>query len=476
MHLASATIYRFSGKSDNLFNQFYYIKKLFGQPNNFHLIFCGLKIFPSVEFANKVFYSLYVILLPLSSLLLIKKMGGNPWFSLFSFLVLYNSNTMWGFVGFTFSIPFVLLFIYLLLDYTSRDRLKDGIAITFLLILMFIIHGMTTFLSLFIFSFSIIYFYRDSIKKILIKSLPALPVLALYIEWWLYQGSISNRLSTSGILSYLPVYYKNLYFHALPDRLGLFYRDNSYLYSGSLGQLIGIGFSLFILAISLYRFRTMGKLFKEKMYSNKLIIVLIFASSSLFLCLFAPQIKGFVGHSYQRFSVFFLISIFLLGSIMAQKLLKPLKVWIMIGVCFIHLTLWANYFREFQKENRTFTETIFPKDSKNKKLGALIYERGFRGLPTYIHFPNYYIIWKDGIATTRIVDFGLVWKIGRKVNKTLLPRYNEWVDKFHDYDGRYENMDYILVRGRLSENAAKYMDKFKVVKSSGKWVLYERTT
>lgn len=121
-HLGLATIYRYYGEQTNQFANYFTIDT-FLKPNVFHLFFCGLKIFPSVEFANKIFYSLYVILLPLAVLLVIKKIGGNPWFSLLSFLMLYNCNVCYGFVGLTIALPFVLLLFYCLLEDSEKNRL-----------------------------------------------------------------------------------------------------------------------------------------------------------------------------------------------------------------------------------------------------------------------------------------------------------------------------------------------------------------
>ena len=80
-HLSVATIYKHYGEETNQFNKFFSLDLPF-KPNIFHIIFCSLKIFPSVEFGNKIFYFLFVILFPLSILLTITKVKGNKWVSL----------------------------------------------------------------------------------------------------------------------------------------------------------------------------------------------------------------------------------------------------------------------------------------------------------------------------------------------------------------------------------------------------------
>jgi hypothetical protein len=124
-HLAIATIYRYYGETTNQFADYYTIDT-FLKPNVFHLFFCGSKLFPTVEFANKVFYCLYVVLFPLSILIAIKKIGGNKCFSLLSFLFLYNINVLYGFNGFIIALPFVMFTFCLMLYYIENKTLLKG--------------------------------------------------------------------------------------------------------------------------------------------------------------------------------------------------------------------------------------------------------------------------------------------------------------------------------------------------------------
>ena len=109
------------------------------------------------------------------------------------------------------------------------------------------------------------------------------------------------------------------------------------------------------------------------------------------------------------------------------------------------------------------------------KLAGLIYDNKFRGAPVYFNFMNYYVIWKNGIASIRFID-AKSFAVSRKVSKELLPLYFEWVDDGLEYDGRYANMDYILVRGNLDKKLSSYLEHFKLVKEVEKWSLYERKT
>jgi hypothetical protein len=53
------------------------------------------------------------------------------------------------------------------------------------------------------------------------------------------------------------------------------------------------------------------------------------------------------------------------------------------------------------------------------------------------------------------------------------PRYDEWIGMRDNYDGRYKNLDYILIRGNVTESGKKYLYNFKLWKSSGLYQLYK---
>src|SRR5690606_2603692 len=95
-HLAEATIYRYYHSPGNLFSDYYALVPWF-YPNQFHLWFCALPVFPTVELGNRFFYGLYILLLPVSIYLIVKELKGNLWFSLFSLLFLYGYNVTYGF-------------------------------------------------------------------------------------------------------------------------------------------------------------------------------------------------------------------------------------------------------------------------------------------------------------------------------------------------------------------------------------------
>jgi hypothetical protein len=144
-------------------------------------------------------------------------------------------------------------------------------------------------------------------------------------------------------------------------------------------------------------------------------------------------------------------------------------------MCLIHFLLWADYFRDFDCENRMFSREFFSSISNDKRLAGLMYDYRFRGRSVYENFADYFVVWKQGITNTRVID-DRSFPVQRKASKEILPPDIEWSGKHDSYDGSYSSMDYILVRGELSPKAQHYLEDFKVIRQAGTWVLFEKAT
>jgi hypothetical protein len=123
--------------------------------------------------------------------------------------------------------------------------------------------------------------------------------------------------------------------------------------------------------------------------------------------------------------------------------------------------------------NKDFNKNFFPEGNLNKKLGGLIFDFNYNATQSYIHFPNYYIIWNKGIAQTLVMDyrFGI---IRRKVNQNELPFYDAWLEKPDTITKNYQNLDYLLVRGSDKNTFSELFRKFRLLKKSGDWSVFEK--
>lgn len=468
-HLAIATIYRHYGEPTNQFVR-YYVVDTFLKPNVFHLFFCGSKLFPSVEFANKVFYCLYVLLFPLSTLTVIKKIGGNQWFSLLAFLFLYNINVLYGFNGFIIAIPLVLFTFCAFLYYSESRAILAGCVLSALLVLIFFMHVLTAIFALFLFGTVSILSGKRSCAHVARNMLPSIPLVILIAGWWIRDSATYQGVS---IADFLFKYYAGEYFKDYFLRGGFLIFDNFRLREGISGYALSLLFSLFVIglvAAGFVSFRfNIKRVSPEKNF--KPILAFMMCSFATFF-LMPDRLPGY-SFLFERFSVFIFIALILVGSVFFSHGLKTAVTGAICVLCFTHFLLWAEYFHDFDKQNEMFNKEFFFSVPNDRKLAGLMFDYRFRGRSVYDNFTDYFIVWKQGIATTRVID-ERSFPVKRRVGTNVLPPYIEWAGKYDSYAGQYAEMDYILVRGELSHKAREQMQNFFIIKQTDMWVLYER--
>jgi hypothetical protein len=465
-HLAEATLYKYYGEPTNQFAD-YYSLHIGLKPNTFHTLFCSLPLFPSVEFGNRILLCMYVLLLPISVWMIVNRLGGNPWFALPSFLLLYNFSTTWGFTGFTLAIPVMLLAFYFLLKVWKGKTLSSRVAIILLFVLLFFIHALAALFSLLLLCIGNAYFFRHSSRKAIIESLVGLPVVMLVAHWWWFDRMDSGP----DTVRFLWEYYSTGYVASLPKRIGgLLLFDNYSLFEGTPGFVVAFFFAASILLpLLLWKFKK--QMADHDGFSLRSSFIL-FGCSVLCFFLLPDKLPG-EHYIFHRFSVFALLSVSIMSSVLyAREPVGSLKT-ICIMFSAIHMVMWFQYFGEFSRTSAGFTSELFPEHQQGKRLAGLISDYNFRGRPIYNHFSDYYIVWKQGIAASGITDlrFGFV---NRKVSTDILPGSIDWGGKFAAYDGRFSNVDYLLARGVLPPDSSGGLDRFARIRSVGEWHLYER--
>jgi hypothetical protein len=475
-HLAAATIFRYYDDPSNSFQQYYDVT-IFLRPNAFHFFFCGLDLFPSVEYANHIFYCLYILSLPTACFMLIKKLGGNPWLSLLSFIELYNVNVMYGFTGFTIAIPVAVFTFYFLLKYIEKNSLAWEAAVAFGLVALFFCHIIVMFFTA---GVAVIYcaLHRRKNVKLLAKDCCFMLPAILLTGIWLSKKPPGNFDS---IIQYIFEYYSHEYVDTFITRGGLLFLDNFYLFDGYAGYVTGSFFSFFLIAPAVYACFFRKNFFVSLAGSRNIQFSVLLTVFSLILFLVLPfSVPSTIHFFYIRFSVFFYLGLIFFCSILMpfpSKVVKPA----VLAVCLIHFFLWTDYFSSFSETTKGYNPDFFAKTVNSKRLAGLMYDCRFRGRTILRHFPDYYIVWKKGIASTFLIDcgFGSFGSTTRKAPPDKLPYYIDWigarwVGKQGIYDGRYDTMDYILTRGEVHEKTDKSLETFTIINRSGKWKLYEK--
>jgi hypothetical protein len=465
-HLAEGAIYRHLGAPTNRLAEYYRLGGLL-EPNVFHMVALGSRLFPDVETANRVLHALYVVALPAGVLLLVRRFGGDPWLALGAFLLLYNNNVSWGFLGFVLATPLVLLVVWEAGDRRAAGRGWRPAGLSLLLLLIFWMHALAACFALLLHGLLCLWRARRAPADALIRALAAVPVAAWLGAWWLSTQGTGEHDS----VGYVVDYYARRYWPELPERLELAFQDNAALFAAPWGERVGW---LFALVIALPPLRLLWAAPRDawtRLGQAGAAPLAILLAAAVACALLLPAGLPGQTHIYERFSVFVLLGLGLAGSVVLAGRVGRAHAVVLTAACLLHLGLWSGYFRAFDRENAGFDRAFLPAGPPGARLAGLIYDWRFRDRPVYIHFPAYYTVWHQGIATTRIVDFRF-GPVRRRASEAALPTYAEWIGRTRRYDGRYAGLEYILWRARHQPGETD--DGFRRIRSAGRWALYAR--
>jgi hypothetical protein len=478
-HLAAATVARHIGEPGSPFAELYRVETGL-RPNTAHMLFCALRTFPSVESANRALLALYAALLPLSVLLIIRKLGGNPWYSLLSFPLLYNYNASWGFMGFTLASFLVLLFHRLfVIDGSALGSSRRAALAALWLAGMYFVHILAALFALLVLFAGAPFAAKRSWRAPARCLLAALPLLILTLRWW---HAENLGAADPGLGRFLASYYRGEYLAGLADRRHLFVFDNYHLRDGWPGYAIALVFSLGILlaagaayVIARRRLRAStgdaavenGRASSRRKIAGAAPLLV----AALLCCLVLPNGIPRQPVLYERFSVFLFLGLVVAGGALAGRRLPRPAIAAFVALAILHGALWAEHFAAFNRENERFDAAFLRGPSGGGRLAGLVYDYRFRGRPAYIHFPSYYTVWERGAATAKFADFRF-GAVRRLPGGAAIPHYLEWVGKFGAYDGRYAGMELLLTRGVVPDGRA--LEGFDHIRDSGKWSLFEK--
>jgi hypothetical protein len=463
-HLAEAAIYKYTLQGDTIISQYYQLVPWY-YPNTFYLVFCNL--FSSVELANKFFYILVVAGLPLSIYLIIKELKGNCWYSLLSVLFTYNYNVSYGFSGFSIAIPTLFMLFYVLLKEIKENRILWRISGSLLLLLLFFMQAQMALFGLTLFFSLMLFRYWGNYKILFTRLAGSVPIIVLLFIWW-YSRPATKEENT---LVFLWNYFKSSYFQTFILRLRLVFFDNFQLHEGWMGLLIASFFSMCIfLPLLIHRVWKSGA--GRNRFSMDLQYPVLFFLISLGCYIFLPAYLPGEQVIYQRFSPVLLLSVIIIGSILLRdKETKWLKYFSIVLAC-LYAFLWTEYIYSFNRENRSFNPSFFTGINRQSIMAGLIYDNKYRGRPVYIQFPSYFIVWKKGIATSKIIDyrFGV---IRRGIKGNQIPYYEEWPEEIDRIPTDYSALGYLIVKGEASVKPDSNLLNYNLFRKAESWQIFK---
>jgi hypothetical protein len=468
-HLAAATIVRHAGEPDHPFGRYYAVDTSFPQPNTFHLLLTSSRLFPSVETANRVFHAAYVALVPLAVLLIIRRLGGNPWFALLAFLLLYNHSVNYGFVGFTIALPALLLLVLALVRLADRDDRPTRLAIAVLLPVLFVMHALAALFAVGLVLLTFAGWWWRSPALLARRALLVAPAVALVGAWWIRRPPEGE----GGLARFLLEYYRDHYVPNFPRRAGLLVFDNYALFPGALGYAVAAAFALAIIVPALAWLVRDRRGLAAFLAAPRSRPVVVLGGWALACVLLLPDRLPGQMVLYERFAVLVLAACILAVAAGPWKVPARALAVALCLVAVLYTALRVDYFAGFDRRTADFTPELLPAGgAAEARLFGLIYDAHYRGRSMLVHFPNYYIVWRQGIAGTRLIDYRF-GTVRRRADHEALPPYNEflWIRPYAD---EYAGMEYLLVRGDVPADATPYLADFRPVRTAGAWSLYAR--
>ncbi len=466
-HLAEATIFKYFSDPESPISKYYKPIPWF-YPNTFHAVFSA--IFPSVELGNKIFHILYIALLQAGLFLVIRKLNGNQWFGLLGLVYTYNYNLTFGFVGFAISIPTLLVLMYFILLDFEEEKLKWKVIISIILLVLFSMHAQNALLGLLIYGVMLLVRYWPNLWKAIITGVPVtLPLVALILFWW----TVKEDSEKGGTFEFLVDYYQNRYLPTVISRFNFMSWDSYSLFARPFGRIAGTLFSATLLVPLIY-FRVWKKDLRTLLNSREFKYPAIGLLVSLACYFVLPEELPGQSPLYQRFCTMVMLFAVLVFSVSMRGYENKFLRIFTIGVLVVYSALWGEYLVNFNRINSGFNASFFPDGNKEDRISALVWENDYRDRKVYIHFQNYFVVWKKGVASSKIIDyrFGIVRRVAPE---SLVPFYHEYaLEEYHE-DFKYHDVEYLLSREPETPLTQKYFPAFEKVREQAGWTLYRNT-
>lgn len=467
-HLSEAYLFRVLSNPNDPLHSFYRNEITIFTPGTLQTVFCAQ--FHDVEVGNRVFYSIYMIVLLLGTVLLVRQVKGDLWIALLSTLLFYNFSTMFGFCTYTMALSLLLVAVMALLKFNAKPTLTRSLVLSGLVLLLYYCHILVFFFSLVVFA-AIINLQRNFTRKHLFGIVALVPGVVIMFVW--INNSASFRYSTFDFLSY---YYREEYVETLAFRLSRIFSIDNPVVAGNGGELFSMAMSLPVfvgLIAGLVTHKSDASeepgVKKARQSAELFLIVAI-------LCyLFAPNRLPEWSYFYERFSVIFLLgTIWVLSFILPRKALPLARVCVAILVI-VHSVVWYRYFSEFKVAAKPFRTLLYRNpDAVGRSLAAIIADHDFRGTSAFIHYQNYQLVWNGGVVPAKFLEYRF-HLFGRR-NPEVLPDYHEWesVARTGWLVNKYKKMDLILCRGSDALGDSVASKGYELLQRDDEWMLFRK--
>jgi hypothetical protein len=424
---------------------------------------------PTIEDANKVVLSIYVLTFPLGFLYFLRSFGKSRWLSFFSFPLIYNSMFSYGFVSFLLGMPILLVGVGAYRRFTAREGTdldaRSGVIAAVAMLLAFFTHAHIFLLLCFLCGILFL-LHRDRGWGALLRLAPFAPGLVFFVPWFVVYF-LEHTPSTTGMSFgsfdkfFGPTFYK-------PSQiLGSFFFYVGDYFRGERDDALFV--ALILAAMTLLMLRSgptipPGERRKMRYYDLE-ILTLVLSLSALLL----PQhieSQAIVSLRHVVFAV-----LFFFGWLGVENVPRRVAVPALVTVMGLHLAGVANLvsgFKSFEHEIGDYP-ALFERTDPGKRLLKITYNQESRvvnhGALWHMHF--FYTILKNGVSDLQFAEYphnpiqyrpGMVPpQTGVEFNKSPAWRY----------------YDYVLLRKSSQPPLKTVEDRLEPIGETDDWTLYK---
>lgn len=420
---------------------------------------------PSLEVANKVVLSLYILAFPASFLWLLRAFGRSQWLSLLVFQLTYNAFFFYGFVSFLIGIPVLFAGLAAYRRFLAGPwphHLRYGLWAAAFMVLAFFTHA-HLFLLLCLLAGVLWVLHPGSREDRVFRLGPFIPGLVFFIPWFVIffvdkTPSLTGKAFGSVLEWFGPKYYSPSYI------LSTFYQFVGDHFRDDWDDLL---FLLWVfLAMLLLMFRRAPEI-KGPARAASVDLEILTVVLGLSVLALPEHIESQSIVSFRH--VFFVVTFFI-GWLGFREAPRGIRLAVITAVAVLQVAAVANLIRGFAAFDREMDNfpSLFERAEGGKRLLRVTYNQESAVVPYGAHWHTqfFYSILKGGIADMQFAEYPhnpIQYRPGMVPPR---PPHEFWKAASWRY------FDYVLVRKKSSPPLTPVADRLYPVAEVSEWVLY----
>jgi hypothetical protein len=477
-HLATIGVMHHHDDPEFAFGAFFTIESGSTQYLLYYLTCDVLSTFSDVETANRIFLTLYTLLLPVSVLYALSAFGRLKYAALLAFPLVYNKFLFYGFVNYVFAFPFLFFGLGLLKRALDADATSKKREVLLLLTSLMVFYSHLQVFLIYIGGLGLVVLLGwPGFRRATVRLLHVVPALVLFAMWGLQSDGMAGGEAWKNTVSQRYESLTGAEWEPMWKTMGDIHQRFLSVYHSDVDEKTTMAWIVGVLVLMMLR--RVGQ--PAEASRRKLIAGFAPEVLTLFVVLFyfaVPTSYKWIWPVNWRF-------VPLVGLLLLLWARADLGRWsgAVLTVLFSIVSAYSIYnhireFRAFDAEAQDVKPILAEIAPQSRVLG-LTFDANSEIVdgPVYLHFVQYHQIRKGGVSVYSFAEAPqspIRFRSRDDGGPPPTPLRSEWkANEFRfNNDARY--YDYFLVRGERGGFARRvgFGTEVKRVAKNGKWSLY----